>query len=101
MFVGLGTAVKCTAGQAELPANPIRSVADIRREREGAADGKRQEALALLQRGEQAQADGKPGVARVYYQMAARRLADARSEGNLKSRIQSLLDSLEPTDKRP
>src|SRR5262245_33049043 len=44
--------------QAESPANPIRSVADIRRDREGAGDAKRQEALALIERGEQAQADG-------------------------------------------
>ncbi len=88
--------------QAESPSHPIRSVADIRREREGTADVKRQEALALVQRGEQAQADGKPGVARIYYQMAARRLADVpRGEGDLKSRIAALLEALEPTGKRP
>jgi hypothetical protein len=88
--------------QAEAPGEPIRSVADIRREREGAADTKRQEALALVQRGEQAQAEGKPGVARISYQMAARRLADTpRADGDLKSRIAALLESVEPTGKRP
>ncbi len=89
-------------GQAGSSAEPIRSLADIRRQRESAAQAKQQEVLALVQRGEQAQAEGKPGVARIYYQMAARRLADVpRGESDLKSRVQSLLESVEPTTKRP
>jgi hypothetical protein len=87
--------------QAESPGEPIRSVAAIRQQHENATEAKQQEVLALVQQGEKAQAEGKPGVARVYYQMAARRLADVpKAEGDLKSRVQSLLESLEPT-KRP
>jgi hypothetical protein len=87
---------RARTGQAELGRAPIRSVADIRRERESAAGAKEREALALVERGEQARADGKPGVARVFYQMAARRLTEApQADGELKSRIQSLLEELD------
>ncbi len=89
-------------GQAQSSAEPIRSLADIRRQRQGAAQAKEQEALALVRRGEQAQAEGKPGVARIFYEMAARRLAEVpQADGDLKSRVRSLLEAIEPTDKRP
>ncbi len=88
-------------GQAA-SAEPIRSLADIRGKRESLAKAKEQEALGLIQRGEQAQADGKPGVARIYYQMAARRLAEApQADAELKSRLRSLLEAVEPSAKRP
>jgi hypothetical protein len=86
--------------QAASRAEPIRSLADIRRQREKVADAKEQEALALVERGQQAQAEGKTGVARIFYQMAARRLAELReADGDLKARVRSLLESLEPTQK--
>jgi hypothetical protein len=99
---GPSAAQRAVRGQAEASAEPIRSLADIRRQREGAAHAKQQEALALVQRGQQAQTEGKPGVAKIYYQMAARRLAELPSaDADLKLRVRLLLDSLEPSAKRP
>ncbi len=81
-----GRAAESQAGQSD---RAIRSVAAIRRERDAKTAAKQREAIALLKRGQRAASAGKPGVARIYYQMAAR-----RADGALKSRIASLLDSL-------
>lgn len=81
-----GRAAKFQAGLSD---RAIRSVAAIRRERDAETAAKQREAIALLERGQKAASDGKPGLARIYYQMAAR-----RADGALKSRIVSLLDSL-------
>ena len=65
-----------------LPSVPVRveprsstrsSVAEIRRQNQLAAVQRQQEAEEYLQRARQLDAQGKTGVARIYYQMAARR----------------------------
>jgi len=90
----LSASERAVQAQASSSGEPIRSVADIRRQRQALQDAKQEEALALVRRGEQAHSEGKTGAARVLYQMAAR-----RAEGELKSRIESLLRSLEPATK--
>ena len=47
------------------------------------------EADGFFARGQKAEADGKPNVARIYYQMAARRAA-----GDLKQQVQARLDAV-------
>ena len=51
----------------------VDSIAEIRRQRALEVDRAETEARDLLRQGDQASVDGKPGVARIYYQMAARR----------------------------
>ena len=46
-----------------------------------------EEADSFFARGQQAEADGKPNVAKIYYQMAAR-----RATGDLKQQVQARLD---------
>jgi len=65
------------------------SVAQIRREQQALEQAQQQEAQVHLERGRAAVADGKPGVARVYYQMALR-----RATGDLKSQVQEELNRL-------
>ena len=48
-----------------------------------------EEADTFFARGQKAEADGKPGVAKIYYQMALRRAA-----GDLKQQAQARLDVL-------
>jgi len=45
------------------------------------------EAVSFFARGQQAEADGKPNVAKIYYQMAVR-----RATGDLKQQVQARLD---------
>jgi hypothetical protein len=59
---------------------PVESVAEIRRRHAEQDAGQRQEALALLEKGRRAEAAGKTGVAKVYYEMAARRADPALQE---------------------
>ena len=47
------------------------------------------EAESYFSQGRQAETDGKPGVAKIYYQMAAR-----RASGDLKQQVQARLDAL-------
>jgi len=68
---------------------PIRSVAEIRRQRQAASDAKNDEALEHFRRGEQAARDGKPGVAKIHYQMAVR-----QASGELKQKIEEKLTEL-------
>ncbi len=55
------------------PAAPLLSVAEERRRREAHAESRSAEAEAFFLRGQEAEASGKANVARIYYQMAARR----------------------------
>jgi len=48
-----------------------------------------EEADSFFARGQKAEADGKPAVAKIYYQMAAR-----RATGDLKQQVQSRLDAV-------
>ncbi len=57
------------------------SLADIRRQQSADDAALQQEAAALFQQASDLQAAGKPGVAKIYYQMAAR-----RATGDLKVR---------------
>jgi hypothetical protein len=57
-------------------AAPVASVADIRRQIELKDEAQQREALALVAKGQQAEAAGKLSVARIYYEMAARRAHD-------------------------
>jgi hypothetical protein len=68
----------------------VRSVAQIRREQQAAEQAQQHEAFVHLERGRAALADGKPGVARVFYQMALR-----RATGDLKQQVQDELGRLE------
>lgn len=63
------------------------SVADVRREQVAAVDKQQQEAADYYQRGQSAEAEGKANVAKIFYQMAAR-----RASGEMKSEIQRHLD---------
>ncbi len=47
------------------------------------------EADSFFARGQQAEADGKPNVAKIYYQMAAR-----RATGDLKQQVQARLEAV-------
>ena len=47
------------------------------------------EAVEFFERGERAEAEGKANVAKIYYQMAAR-----RAEGELKDLVAAKLDAL-------
>ena len=47
------------------------------------------EADSFFARGQRAEADGKPNVAKIYYQMAAR-----RATGDLKQQVQARLDAV-------
>jgi hypothetical protein len=69
----------------------VDSVAEIRRQRALEVDRAETEARDLLRQGDQASVDGKPGVARIYYQMAAR-----RSPSTLGPEIQARLRRLSP-----
>ena len=58
----------------------LRSVADIERERAEQAVAAAREAAALLRRARLARDEGKPGVAAVYYGMAARRADETQRQ---------------------
>ncbi len=75
------------------------SVAAIRRERDERRAQERSQAdieiRSLLADGDRARADGKPGVAKLYYQMAARRAPAALSE-EIQSRLRNLAETRPP-----
>ena len=62
-------------GTAHSTEPPIESVAAIRARNAAAAAERQSEAEQYFVKAEQAEADGKPAVARIYYQMVARRNA--------------------------
>jgi hypothetical protein len=84
-----GGAGKLIAAQASSAGRAAPSVAEARRLHEkekAAADG---DLRAILERGIAAEEDGKPGAAKVYYQMVIR-----RADGALKAEAQERLDAL-------
>jgi hypothetical protein len=74
-----GGAVRGTAGQAGSGA-AFDSVAVIREQNIAAAAEKAREAAEYLAKAKQAEAEGKPGVAKIYYQMVVRRDAGSLKE---------------------
>jgi hypothetical protein len=52
------------------------------------------EADSFFARGQQAEADGKPNVAKIYYQMAVR-----RATGEVKQQVQARLDAVSGRDR--
>jgi len=65
------------------------SVTEARRLYEAQSEGQNVEARKWFERGQQAESDGKPGTAKIYYQMAAR-----RSTGELHATIAARLQVL-------
>ena len=81
---------RLAAAQASSAGRPAPSVAEARRLHsleQGAENG---EGTALLERGRTAEEDGKPQVAKIYYQMAVK-----RASGDLKEQAQSRLDAVQ------
>ena len=81
---------KLAAARASSAGRPVPSVAEARRlyaAEKAEQDG---EALVYLERGRNAEAKGKPNVAKVYYRMAAN-----RASGQLREQILARLESLE------
>jgi hypothetical protein len=62
-----------TVGRSDGAAPPVESVAAIRQQNSSAADLQAAELAGYLTKAKQAEAEGKPGAARVFYQMVARR----------------------------
>jgi hypothetical protein len=79
----IAAAARSSAGQ------PAASVAEIRRQQAAVAATQQNEALSYLSRGQQAERDGKSGVAKIYYKMGLR-----RASGDVKARLQSKIDTL-------
>jgi hypothetical protein len=83
---------EAVARQAAAQGNrPIRSVAEIRQRREAADEATSADVLRYVQCAEQAEQDDKPGVAKIYYQMALR-----RATGELKRQVEERLSKLNP-----
>jgi len=72
------------------------SVEELRAERVRVEKSRHEEALKWLERGRTAEASGKAGVARVYYQMAAR-----RATGDLKDQIAVRLEAVSGSSRPP
>ncbi len=77
------------------PSVPIASVAELERQNAQKDQQREAEAVALVNKAWRAEADGKPSVARIYYQMAAR-----RAEGGLREQIQRRLHELTAAELR-
>ncbi len=71
------------------PAAPLLNVDDEQRRREAQAENRSAEAEAFFVRGQEAEAAGKANVARIYYQMVAR-----RATGDLQREVLARLRSL-------
>jgi hypothetical protein len=92
----LDNSVAPKAGLASAAVNPgltgdpgLTSVAEIERQRAAQSATQQREAFALFEKGRQAQAAGKAGVAAVYF-----RIASSRATGTLKQEIDADLKSL-------
>jgi hypothetical protein len=88
-------AERLIAAQESTAGRAAPSVAEARRihaAEKAAADG---QLLALMERARAAEEDGKPNVAKVYYQMVAR-----RADGEIKQQAQSRLDAIRNTAAR-
>jgi hypothetical protein len=68
---------------------PAPSVEDIRRQRAEQQEVRANEAVTFFERGRKAEQEGKVNVARIYYQMVAR-----RASGDLKDQALARLDAL-------
>ncbi len=89
---GRATAAAHSAPQASplaVDAAGSGSVNEIRRQQAAEDEATQSEAATLFQQASDLQAQGKPGVAKIYYQMAAR-----RATGNLKEEALAALRSL-------
>ena len=71
------------------PPSPAMSLAQLRAEHSDEQVIRQQEAATLYQRGRNAEAEGKAGVARIYYQMASRR-ADDRLKAEIAVRMNTV-----------
>ena len=70
-------------------ARPAPSVDDVRQRRMAAEQTRASEALVFFERGQKAEAAGKPNVAKIYYQMVTR-----RATGSLKERSVARLEAI-------
>jgi hypothetical protein len=77
------------ASQVSSAGQAVPSVADARREREAELNAKNAESLAWLEKAQTAERDGKLGLAKVYYQMVAR-----KASGELRERAVERLEAL-------
>ena len=75
--------------RAEPSAVPASNIAAEEAARDTRRAARSSEADSYFARGQQAEADGKPSVAKIYYQMAA-----ARASGDFKQQVQARLDAL-------
>lgn len=76
-----------SAGSSSATAAP--SVEDIRQQRLAAQETRASEALTFFERAKKAEAEGKPNVARIYYEMVTR-----RATGDLKDQALAKLEAL-------
>ena len=84
------------AAQARSAGPAAMSVADLREKHSGEQRARQEEAVKWFQRGRNAEASGKANVARIYYQMAAR-----RATGELKDQIAARLESVSGSPAAP
>ena len=84
-----GVPLPAPSVRAETSSSSRSSVAEIRRQNQLAAVQRQQEAQEYLQRARQLDAQGKLGVARIYYQMAARRIT-GKEQQIILNRLQTL-----------
>jgi len=111
MLLGPDFRARASAGQRAVAGSPARavvasgdprrapsagaslpSVAEILAQRRREQEIRQAEAQDFFERGQAAEEAGKTNVARIYYQMAAR-----RAGGSLKTRILARLDSIQPS----
>ena len=76
---------------ARPPGGPAMSVAALRAQRLRQQQARQEQAVDLFERGRRAEAAGKANVARIFYQMAARRAGD-----ELKAAIAARLEAISP-----
>jgi hypothetical protein len=88
--LGTGAIGKDRLSASSSRAQPLASVAEIRAQQETAEEVRHVEAENFYQQGLDAVATGKPSVARIHFQMAAR-----RASGDLKQRAATELERLE------
>jgi len=85
---------RLSAAQASSAGRPAPSVAEARRLHDQEQASGDEELQALMERARAAEDDGKPGVAKIYYQMVAR-----RATGDLKTQALARLDAIGGTAK--
>lgn len=85
-FLSNNLARRADAEPALIREPKVPSVEDIRRQNQLAKSERKSEAAEYFAKGTRAEAEGKPGVAKVFYQMAAR-----RAEGDLQQQIAARL----------